>query len=97
MLSPFNHRWERFRQVDRPNEESDCRFTSADATHLFLCGIVIGAPKATTLKISHEVRKIKLEARMHEFKSQLNAVLGDPAGPQPSNYQSNNRSGNEER
>jgi len=54
----------------------DSRLTSADATHLFLCGFVVTAPNATTLKIAHEVKRKRLEDRMQDFINQMKKTSG---------------------
>jgi len=57
--------------------KSDYRLTSADATHLFLCGVIVTAPAATTLKITHEKRRKRVEASIQEFMCQINIISED--------------------
>ena len=57
--------------------KTDDRLTSADATHLFLFGVIVTAPAATTLKITHEMRRKRVEACIQEFTSQINIMSGD--------------------
>jgi len=65
-----------FDTFSHPMRKSDDRLTSADATHLFLCGIVVTAPAATTLKITHEMKRKRVEASIQEFMSEINIIAG---------------------
>jgi len=66
-----------FAKCARTIRKPDDRLTSADATHLFLCGIIVTAPVATTLKITHEMRRKRVEASIQEFMRQTDFILGD--------------------
>ena len=53
------------------------RWTSADASQLFLCAFVVTLPTATTLKITHDARKRKVEEDMRKFLEDIEKVTGD--------------------
>ena len=53
----------------------DFRWTSADASQLFLCAFVVTLPMATTLKVKEDIRKRKLEEDMSEFLKDLEQVF----------------------
>jgi hypothetical protein len=54
---------------------ADIRWTSANASQLFLCAFVVTLPMATTLKIKEDIRKRKLEEDMTSFLNDLELVL----------------------
>jgi len=54
---------------------TDARWTSADASQLFLCAFVIPIPFATTLKIKQDSRRRELEGEMAKFLKDLEAAI----------------------
>jgi len=78
----YNHRGRRckIRQVSITIEKTwstDVRYTSVDATHLFLCAFVVSLPTATTLKIKYEAKRKALQGGMQEFVDMLTRTEED--------------------
>lgn len=53
------------------------RWTSADASQLFSCAFVVTLSTATTLKITHDARKRKVEEDMRKFFEDIERVTGN--------------------
>ena len=51
------------------------RWTSADASRLFLCAFAVTVPVATTLKYKESDRKRKLEEDMSKFLQDVDLAL----------------------
>ena len=53
------------------------RWTSADASQLFLCAFLVTIPTATTLKITHDTKKRKLQDDMQTFLIDLQTISAE--------------------
>ena len=57
---------------------TDGRWTSADASQLFLCAFLITLPVATTLRVKENSRKRRLEEDMNHFLRDLDRISNNP-------------------
>src|SRR2546423_974111 len=59
------------RFIQRMRWNSDRRWTSADATQLFLYAFIVTLPTATTMKLAYEAKRKALGNRMEDFLAQI--------------------------
>ena len=60
--------------VQKYDINADSRLKFADATHLFLCGLIVTVPTATSLRLAHQAKTKSLEERMTDFMKRMHRL-----------------------